>query len=79
MILFKRNKFGFCALNNHSFRYHKILFQRSLLFSMALALGVGKDKDGKSSFEHILRQEAKFDADFLFSLDFFEGKMVRNN
>lgn len=45
---------------------------------MALVLGVQKDKEGKSSFEHILRQEAKFDADFLFSLDFFDGKMVRN-
>ena len=45
---------------------------------MASALGVQKDKEGKSSFERILRQEAKFDADFLFSLDFFDGKMVRN-
>ena len=45
---------------------------------MASALGVRKDENSCSSFEHILRQEAKFDADFLFSLDFFNGKMVRN-
>merc|ERR1719378_1580243 len=30
---------------------------------------------GTSSFDHILRQEAKFDADFLLSLDLFSGKM----
>jgi len=30
---------------------------------------------GTSSFDHILRQEAKFDADFLLSLDLFGGKM----
>lgn len=47
--------------------------------SMASALGVDIDEKGKSSFEHILRQEAKFDADFLFSLDFFDGKMVRDS
>ena len=46
---------------------------------MASALGVDIDEKGKSSFEHILRQEAKFDADFLFSLDFFDGKMVRDS
>lgn len=45
------------------------------LARMSEILQKGGPSKGVSSFEHILRQEAKMDANFLHSLDFFNGKM----